>query len=754
MGERTRELQSKGDTSALEYARPPSLLSESGTSYVSTKTSKRPEQEGSLQEWRADVLQRMLLITVILGSIGAISSSYNHLLAGEILVPVTLLGAISFIVFVFLIRRLGHTIRSAIFLGAMYLAGTSFYVSNGIMSGGRAWLFAFVLTAGMILGLRAGLIAFALSLATISAVGWASFAGLLEYSPHYAEVSAHLPNWITQTMGFIVLSTTFLMSLTYLFDRLSSSATSTQDSLTKLKEEVSDRERAQSTLRASEERYRLLAEHSSDIIWELDHTGVCTFVSPALEVVYGWRDKDLINRQLPTALGSGVKTEGLIREFARLYQGEIDEVRVIEMIPTRTGPPILSEIRAIAIRGEDHRAQRILGLLRDVSDRKELEEQLLQSQKMEAVGQLAGGIAHDFNNILLVINGYSDMVLSTLDADDPNKKKIEEIGNAGRRAEAITRQLLGFSRYRHHAPEIIKINEAVLAIDKMLSYVLGDGIDFELNLEPDLVYSEVDRGHVEQIALNLAINARDAMPDGGSLKVQTRTVTIGENDKRHPGIASGTYAELSVADTGRGMDRETLAKIFEPFFTTKDEGKGTGLGLTTIKGIVKQNDGYIEVDSEPGIGTEFRVYLPGVATVGTAQQMARSPSSASGGSETILIAEDDSLVRSMMEIALTNLGYHLIVARDGLEALELAQAYFGNIDMLLTDIIMPKMNGVDLAQALTSVRPGLKTLFVSGYADDGLTGRNRLKEGDSFLPKPFTVQALGQAVRTLLEQSA
>jgi two-component system, cell cycle sensor histidine kinase and response regulator CckA len=390
---------------------------------------------------------------------------------------------------------------------------------------------------------------------------------------------------------------------------------------------------------------------------------------------------------------------------------------------------------------------------RDVTERKVLEGQVRQAQKMEAVGQLAGGVAHDFNNLIAIIQNYAAFVAEDLDEADPRREDVEGIRDGATRAASLTRQLLAFSRKEVISPEIIDLNEAIANVSKLLARTIGEEIELKVERAPGLWNTRIDRGQLEQVVLNLAINARDAMfGGGGTLIVETSNCDVDEHFAlQHPGLRPGHYVCLAVSDTGRGMDNEVLHRVFEPFFTTKDRGAGTGLGLSTVYGIVKQAEGYVLAESEPGAGSLFTIYLP--ATDEDAAQSGAGPLPAHRGvkAATILVAEDEPGIRRIAERILTGAGFDALVAASGPEALDIARGHEGSVDVLLTDVVMPQMSGVRLADLLKREHPGLETIFMSGYPDQMLSARGVLEETHNYLHKPFTASELLDEVERALE---
>jgi nitrogen-specific signal transduction histidine kinase/ActR/RegA family two-component response regulator len=391
-------------------------------------------------------------------------------------------------------------------------------------------------------------------------------------------------------------------------------------------------------------------------------------------------------------------------------------------------------------------------IARDITEQKSLEAQLRHSQKMEGVGQLAGGIAHDFNNLLTVINSYSAMVLDELDFSNPFARKgLEQIKEAGYRAASLTRQLLMFSRQQVLEPKVLDLNEVVSNTAKLLRRLIGEDITQVLCLHPALGRVKIDPGQLEQVIMNLAVNARDAMSGGGQLTIETNNVELDQAYARtHALVEPGPYVMLAVSDTGCGMDAVTQARIFEPFFTTKGVGKGTGLGLATVDGIVRQSGGNLWVSSEVGTGTTFRIYLPRVEQTSELPESGAAQAELLRGSETVLLVEDEDMVRALAQAILERCGYHVLTAGNGQAALRFAQESQGPIHLLLTDTIMPVMNGPELAKQLRSIRPETKVLFMSGYTDKVIAYTAALEPGTAFLQKPFTPQTLTQKVHEVL----
>jgi two-component system, cell cycle sensor histidine kinase and response regulator CckA len=523
------------------------------------------------------------------------------------------------------------------------------------------------------------------------------------------------------------------------------------DHFVALLHDITERKRAGEELAKRELYFRSLIEHALDIVAVIAPDGEVRYASPSGERILGYPlahlagrsafdlihpdDRSLAEGTFRRSLETGTKFEQL-EARVRHRDGSWRTLSFIgRPLPPETG------MKGLIINA------------RDLTDHQRLEAQLRVSQKMEGIGRLAGGIAHDFNNLLTAILGYSELMEAQLPDDENLRSSLREIQHAGERAAALTRQLLAFSRRQVLQPKLLDLNEVVSEVEKLLRRLIGEDVKLVTRLHPGLEHIKADPGQLEQVLMNLAVNARDAMPEGGTLTIETANAQL---DARfaagHPGARSGEYTALKVADTGIGMSEDVRSHAFEPFFTTKEQGKGTGLGLATAYGIVKQSDGYITVESEPGRGTTFRIYFPRAAGAATPSGLGERPPLSPRGAETILLVEDEPGVRRLSRSILEAQGYTVLEAASGDEALGVARSYAGEIHMVTTDVVMPGMSGRVLWDQLRLLRPAARVLFMSGYTDDAIAKHGVLEPGIAFLQKPFTPFSLAQKVREVLDR--
>jgi len=488
----------------------------------------------------------------------------------------------------------------------------------------------------------------------------------------------------------------------------------------------------------------------------LDRSGNVVIWNRAAETISGYRAKDVVGhnqiwewlypdedyrREITDRVTAVIRKGGATTDEETTIQTKDGEKRVISWYSRN-----LVDERGSSIG--------LVSLGRDVTEHKQLEQQLRQAGKMEAIGRLAGGVAHDFNNLLTAIMGYSDLLLSALDDDESTRQEVLEIKRSTDRAMSLTRQLLAFSRRQILQPKVLDLNEVVADMDRMLRRLIRVDIEFISALEPALGNVEADRGQLEQVIMNLAVNARDAMPRAGQMTIETQNVDVdAAYAEVRPPMQPGRYVVLAVSDTGTGMDRDTQARIFEPFFSTKAQGKGTGLGLATVYGIVKQSDGYIWVYSEEGQGTTFKIYLPRVDKALSPSPKAAAAAEPARGSETILLVEDEEVVRRLTTRILRKSGYTVLEATHSDEAIERCEEYRDTIHLMLTDVVLRGLSGRDLAELLSTRRPDMKVIYMSGYTDEVIAHRGILKAGIPFIQKPFTVVSLSRKVREVLDEA-
>ncbi len=532
--------------------------------------------------------------------------------------------------------------------------------------------------------------------------------------------------------------------------------------------DVTERKRAEEALRESEERYRAFVEQSSEGIFRMEYdppvpcdlpipeqvamghkNGYVAECNDAMAKMYGLASaKELMGKPLSDFL---VLQDPVTREFMESYIGS--GYRITDQESREVDAQGQKKILRNTMMGTviDGHWVRTWGISRDVTTRMHLEEQLRNAQQLEAIGRLAGGVAHDFNNILSIIMGHGELLLATAGDDERARNGLEQIRRAADRAASLTQQLLAFSRRQVLQPKVLDLNEAVADVQKMLSRVIGEDIELVASLHPSLVPVKADPGQVEQVLMNLAINARDAMPHGGKLTMETSNVDVGGEQGRDLDLAPGGYVMLKVTDSGHGMEAETVLHIFEPFFTTKPMGKGTGLGLSTVYGIVKQSGGSIQVESEKGRGTTFRIYLPVAEGVMGKRQELIVGEKIAGGTETILLTEDEPDLRQLARIFLEGYGYKVLEAASAEQAIQTARSFPGQIDLLLTDVIMPGMSGSQLAERILKQRPQTKIVYMTGYTDDMVVQHKVLEPGVKLLQKPFGKAELALKVRSTLD---
>jgi two-component system, cell cycle sensor histidine kinase and response regulator CckA len=510
-----------------------------------------------------------------------------------------------------------------------------------------------------------------------------------------------------------------------------------------------EHKRNEEALRRSEARYRSLVQRAVYGLYRSSVEGKFLDVNPALTSMLAYDSAEEVLALDPKrdVFLNPEEQSRLMSEFHR--KGLLDNIEV--KWKRKDGSPITVRLSGRAVTTPEEPDEVLEIIAEDVTERRVLEDQFRQAQKMEAVGRLAGGVAHDFNNLLMVIGGYSEVLLEQLETGCFLYQKALAIQQAADRATTLTRQLLAFSRKQLLELKVVDVNTIVSDMERLLRPLIGENIELTTKLTAGLGRTRADAGQLEQVIMNLVVNAKDAMPNGGKIIIQTANVTLDDSLRReHTFIHPGPYVMLSVTDTGVGMDKETQSRIFEPFFTTKEKGKGTGLGLSTVYGIVKQSGGYIFAQSEVGHGTAFRIYLPQVDDAAETSGPARTASPETGGSETVLLVEDEESVRQLVRETLEAKGYTVLEAENGEVGLSLAARHDGPIHMVISDVVMPGMSGRELAKRLSEARPKIKILYLSGYTEDAIVHQGVLESGTAFLQKPFTLQTLSRKVREVL----
>jgi PAS domain S-box-containing protein len=514
-------------------------------------------------------------------------------------------------------------------------------------------------------------------------------------------------------------------------------------------EDITDRKRAEAAHRESRQALEAVIQSSAAAIIALDLQGNVTRWNPSAERLLGWTEAEVLGRPLPIV--PPAEAEEFHAHRARWFQGGISTDAKVRPL-RKDGSTVHVSLSVAPLRDATGQVVGAIGNLIDITERNRLQEQLRQAQRLDAIGSLAGGIAHDFNNLLTVIGARAHIAALRLPAGAPAGQELALITQTTEQAARLTRQLLAFSRKQVLEPRVLDLGQVVGEMHRMLRRLIGEHIELVTESDPALWPALADPSQIEQVIMNLAVNARDAMPDGGRLTIATRNVELDEAYARaHVDVAPGAFVMLAVTDTGHGMDPDVQARIFEPFFTTKAPGQGTGLGLATVYGIVKQSGGHIAVVSEIGVGSSFKVYLPRTTEATAPAEAAALDLAEPGGTETVLLVEDDAALRDLVRQTLTRSGYAVLEAPHPEEALRTLETYRGQIDLLFTDVVMPGMNGRVLADRARALRHGLKVLFMSGYPATAISGQPILDPATDFLPKPFMPPTLIRKVREALD---
>ena len=721
--------------------------------------------DDGIRYWQDRVLFTLLFIAAIPGFFVYLPSvvlSINEKLWG-----VAVADTIMYIcvIVLFLKKTIPFKIRAVSIIGLSYIIGLILLIAIGPFSAGPVWIFAFPVFAAVLSGFVYSLIALSINGATLIFFGILISYGHMQWG---YDIIHPLKVWVVICLNFMFLNTLITLSITTVLQGLLIKIKREKSILLSLKQKhdqliesnhqriigKNKRRKAEAALRESEARYRRVFENLQDVYYETGLDGTILEISPSVENFFHYKRKALIGKSLYDFCTDSKERDDFAARLVK--KGKINDFEI--HLKDKDGPLRTCSITALLAGDDQGTPVKIIGSMRDISEKKQaaeerdrLQAQLAQSRKMESVGRLAGGVAHDFNNMLGVIMGHAEMALDQTDLPGPIIADLQEIRKAAGRSADLTRQLLAFARKQEIAPKVLNLNDAVEGMLKMLRRLIGENIELIWMPAADLGAIKMDPSQIDQILANLCINGRDAIAEVGKIIIETGTIAFDDTYCAvHAGFTPGTYILLAVSDNGCGMEKEILDNLFEPFFTTKKLGQGTGLGLAMIYGIVKQNSGFINVYSEPEHGTTFKIYLPchGAVTVQPGNKGPADP--VVRGHETILLVEDEPAILRMTTMMLERLGYTVLATGTPREAIRLAKLHTTGIHLLMTDVVMPEMNGRDLADALSSFHPNLKRLFMSGYTANVIALQGVLDEGMDFIQKPFAMQDLAVKVRAVL----
>jgi len=696
---------------------------------------KPPVFEGDeAKTYTARLLNRVLVVIaamLLFSSLVALPFFYKEKLGSAIIVlTLTLIVAVSHVL---MHRGRVSTACAVLVFGVWVTYAVLVLTSGGMGSPNVIFFLAITVLAGLLMGRRIAVLVASISI--VAGFGMI-LVELLGYSLPRIFPAPPIAGWMDLIFGLVLATTTLNLALS-----------TREEALAMARRQLEERQRTELALRQSEETYRVLIETTATGFAVIDHEGRVRDANAEYVRLTGHKELSEILGRRVTEWTAGHDIARNADQVRRCFaEGSVRNLEVDYVDAEGRITPI--EINGTILQTAE--GPRIVTLCRDISARRRAEGQLRQAQKMESIGRLAGGVAHDFNNLLTVISGYAEMLLAEQSSLPDTVEKLNGIREAGRRAADLTRQLLAFSRKQILQPKLLDLNRTVADTARLLTRLIGEDIQLATVLTTEAATIMADPGQLSQVIMNLAVNARDAMPSGGTLKLETAVASMDEEQLVDaPDAKPGRYVMLSVSDTGCGMTPETQSRVFEPFFTTKEAGKGTGLGLATVYGIVNQSGGFLRVQSEPGRGSTFRVYLPHVGPV--APPSPAEPIGVPKGVETVLVVEDEPEVRRLMHEALADQGFKVLEAESARQAIQLAEQHEGTIHLLIADVVLPKTNGRILAECLTFYRPALKVLYVSGYAADAIVHHGVLDAGTELLQKPFTPLDLILRVRQILD---
>ncbi len=693
----------------------------------------------SLRQWQQQVLNGILRGLVVVGLLAFIMGVQNayqvyqdtNSLVRFVFLVVSYLIIYMVVVLVTFLRRVTFRWRVGMVLAVFYGLGLIGLLEAGLIGDGRLFLFGFVIMTAIFLDLRYTIGAVALSLLTFLGVGWLHISqqtSLLDTLALAGDVGT-LSDWVTGAFILLLITVAVVISLVHLMNGLKLSLTVSQK---------------------AEERYRTLYEHTPSMYFTVDEKLLIVSVNQFGASQLGYTTQELTDVSI-LELTPGKAQPALQQELARCFE-QSHQLHQWNTPMVKKDGNFISVVEFARVVPDLEGRLNIFLVCQDVTEQKELEEKLRQAQKMEAIGRLAGGVAHDFNNLLVPIIGYVDLAMIELSEESKLYADLMRVKEAAQRAADLTRQILAFSRRQVLEMRVLNLNEVVEGFKQMIQSLIGEDIELQTSLARSLYPVRADRAQIEQVLMNLVLNARDAMPQGGKLVIETENAFLDAAyiQKYATEQSPGYHVMLAVSDTGHGMVEETKECIFEPFFTTKENGKGTGLGLATVFGIVQQHQGNIWVYSELGIGTTFKIYLPCAEADDHAADTTTPEPVSMYGTEAVMVVEDEAMVRKLVCETLETHGYRILEAGSPSHALQLASSHQGTIHLLVTDVIMPEMNGRDLYQKVAAIHPDIRVLYMSGYTDNVIVNRGVLDEGLNFLQKPFTIRTLTRKVRQAL----